>query len=85
MLREIGGAAEISAARADVRRLAADLDPEVSLSAELVASELMTNAILHGGGSGRLQVTRTATGGLRIGVADNERRAPIVGVSVGVV
>lgn len=79
--REIGGAAEISEARAEVRRIAADLDPEVALSSELVASELMTNAILHGGGRGWLRVTRTPTGGLRIGVADNERRVPIVGVS----
>ena len=81
VLREIGDAAEISAARADVRRVAADLDPEVGLAAELVSSELLANALLHGGGSGRLRVTRTPAGGLRIAVADTERRAPIVGVS----
>jgi serine phosphatase RsbU (regulator of sigma subunit) len=81
VLRDIGDAAEISEARADVRRATADLDAELALAAELVASELMTNAILHGGGRGRLRVTHTASGGLRIGVADIERRAPIVGVS----
>lgn len=79
--RDIGDAAEISAARADVRRAALDLDPEVSTSAELVASELMTNALLHGGGAGQLRISHTSAGGLRVAVADGERRAPIVGVS----
>ena len=81
VLRDIDAAAEMSAARADVRRLAQDLDPEVGLAAEVVASELLTNALLHGGGRGRLSLQRTASGGIRIGVADGERRVPIVGVS----
>ena len=81
VLLDIGDPAQISDARAEVRRATTDLDPEVALSAELVASELMTNALLHGGGSGQLRLTYLDSGGLRIAVADRERRAPIVGVS----
>ena len=52
VLRNIASAAEISEARAAIRRLAADLDPEIGLAAELVSSELLANALLHGGGAG---------------------------------
>lgn len=81
VLRDIGDASEISEARAAVREVATGLDPEVAPSAELVASELVTNALLHGGGHGQLRLERTDTGGLRITVVDQERRLPIVGVS----
>jgi PAS domain S-box-containing protein len=77
--REITELAEIAEARADVARATARIDPALVDAAQLVASELLTNALLHGGGRGRLSVTASADG-VRIAVADDERRPPIAGI-----
>jgi serine phosphatase RsbU (regulator of sigma subunit)/GAF domain-containing protein/anti-sigma regulatory factor (Ser/Thr protein kinase) len=79
--REITEPAAIAEGRAVVRRVAAAVDPELVEIAALVASELMTNAVLHGGGRGLLEVTEVAGGRVRIGVTDFERRVPLVGVA----
>lgn len=71
---------QLSAARAAVRRASALVAPDLADTAELVASELVTNALLHGGGRAELRV-RGVEGGLRVGVRDAEPRAPLVAVA----
>jgi len=71
---------QLSRARAAVRRAAAMVDPDLGDSAELAASELITNALLHGGGRAEVRI-RGIEGGLRIGVRDGETRAPLVAVT----
>ena len=71
---------ELSGARAVVRRAAADVDADLADAAELVASELLTNALLHGGGRGVLVVT-TVDDRLHLAVQDGEPRAPVVAVA----
>lgn len=46
--------------------------------AELLVSELVTNAVLHGRSRPRLTVTPTAGGGLSVGVGDDNSRLPVV-------
>ena len=71
---------DLRAARATASAAAAHVDPDLSDTAELVASELLTNALLHGGGWGRMTVAPTERG-VRILVEDRERRAPVVAVA----
>src|SRR4051794_36629112 len=78
--KEISEPSAIAEGRAEVRRVAAAVDAELVEPAALVASELMTNAILHGGGRGRLEVKAVGDDCLRISVIDGERRAPLVGI-----
>lgn len=68
---------ELAGARHQARRAAEEIDGELADSVELVASELLTNALLHGGGWAQLTVSPTAHG-IRVTVADRERRAPVV-------
>ena len=71
---------ELAAARAAAAVAASQVDPELGDSAALVASELLTNALLHGGGWARLVVSQVPDG-IRIAVQDRERRSPIVAVA----
>jgi PAS domain S-box-containing protein len=76
---------ELAGARAAAAAGAARIDPELADAASLVASELLTNALLHGGGWALL-VVEAAAGtprgpGVRISVHDRERRAPVVAVA----
>jgi len=72
--------AELSNARAHIRNVVSDLTRDLADSAQLVATELLTNALLHGGGRATLRVTATEAG-VRIAVHDFERRSPIVAVA----
>ena len=47
-------------------------------AAQLVVSELVTNALLHGGGSATVKVCESPRGGIRIEVIDGSRRPPVV-------
>jgi anti-sigma regulatory factor (Ser/Thr protein kinase) len=71
---------ELAGARHKARQAAEAIDPDLADSVELVASELLTNALLHGGGWGQLRVSPTAQG-IRVTVVDRERRAPVVAVA----
>lgn len=72
---------EVAIARAGVRReVAAAGGDELADAVALVASELITNALLHGGGWAGVSVT-VHEGCARLSVFDHERRAPIVGVA----
>jgi PAS domain-containing protein len=71
---------ELAEARRLARQAAEAVDADLADSAELVASELLTNALLHGGGWARLAVDATPQG-VRVTVADKERRAPVVAVA----
>jgi serine phosphatase RsbU (regulator of sigma subunit)/anti-sigma regulatory factor (Ser/Thr protein kinase) len=69
----------VSRARATVRRRTAELGHEdLSHEAALVASELLTNAVLHAGGCTDLTVNPTE-GGVRIEVRDESRVPPMLG------
>lgn len=72
--------AELAAARARAGRGASRVSPALAEVAELVASELLTNSLLHGGGKATLRVQRHGDG-VRIAVRDDERRSPIVAVA----
>lgn len=76
----ITGPSQLAAARSRAGRGAAKVAPELAETAELVTSELLTNSLLHGGGSAVLAVERRG-GRVRIAVRDYERRSPLVGVS----
>jgi serine phosphatase RsbU (regulator of sigma subunit) len=69
----------VRAARDVVARGAEALDrPDLADDASLVASELVTNAILHGGGCTGVDV-RPAAGGLRVEIRDASRLPPLLG------
>lgn len=69
----------VARAREAVRDALRDLDEGLVQSAELITSELVTNAILHGGGVVDVTVTRT-NGVVRIGVTDRSRAKPMMGL-----
>jgi PAS domain-containing protein len=79
-MMSITGPAQLGAARARAGRGAAKVAPELAERAELVASELLTNSLLHAGGEATLLVERRGDA-VRIAVRDQERRGPLVGVS----
>ncbi|POX46101.1 ATP-binding protein [Streptomyces sp. Ru71] len=58
------------------RTTGADCDEEALSDALLVASELASNAILHGGGVTGFTVDLVA-GGVRVSVCDRSRRLPV--------
>ncbi len=68
--------ADLSAARATIRSALAGQPDGLVHTAELVGSELITNALLHGGGVAAVSVT-SAEGTVRIEVSDRNRRAPV--------
>jgi serine phosphatase RsbU (regulator of sigma subunit) len=67
-------------ARALVRAAMTGRSDESIAAAELVASELVTNGLLHGGGWSSVEV-RPIDGGVRIEAADRNRRTPLVAVA----
>lgn len=71
---------EVAVARAAVRAEVAASDVRLADAAALVASELITNALLHAGGWAEVTAT-TGDGCARVTVADRETRAPVVGVA----
>lgn len=71
---------QLAGARRLARAEAESVDPDLADTAELVASELLTNALLHGGGRGELAVFPSGHG-VRVVVVDDERRAPVVAVA----
>lgn len=56
---------------------AAHLSQDVSDAAVLLTSELVTNALLHTGGTQRITVT-TRVDGVRVEVGDNSRVLPVL-------
>ena len=68
----------VALARGVTRDVAGTCSPTCVHAAELVASELVTNALLHGGGRAAVRVV-TLDGGVRIEVADASPHAPFVG------
>ena len=69
----------VAGTRVTVRQLAAEFGhAEHADDAALVASELVTNAVLHGGGCAGVDVTSTGRG-LRIAVRDRNRVPPVLG------
>ena len=59
--------------------LTANGQAELLHEAQLVLSELVTNALLHGGGWARARFAKTDAGGVRITVEDHARLSPIRG------
>ncbi len=74
----VAGEADVAAVRVAVREVMADCPPDLVHSAELVATELVTNALLHGGGTATASVALTDTGA-RLEVADASPQAPLLG------
>ena len=72
--------ADVALVRRAVRTVMTPRDSETAYFAELIATELATNALLHGGGIAVVAVKQTDDG-VRIEVADRSRRAPLVGLS----
>ncbi|QYG91685.1 ATP-binding protein [Iamia sp. SCSIO 61187] len=74
---EVAGEADVARVRAAARDVLSSGAPELVHAAELVATELATNGLLHG--TGRVVATvRPVDGGVRIEVGDASRRAPLV-------
>jgi len=71
---EVLSDAEVGRARRLIRQVVDDVD--LAYSAQLVATELITNALLHGGGRAHVTVDPTASG-VRIEVRDRNRQAPL--------
>ena len=77
--RELGAADVVSGARANMVQRASELGrEELADDAKLVLSELMTNAMLHGGGCTGVEILSIAEG-LRIEVRDGSHLAPLLG------
>jgi serine phosphatase RsbU (regulator of sigma subunit) len=77
--RPIDPSGDLSRARAAAHTSARELGrPDLAEDAALVLSELLTNAILHGGGCTGMKVGGIA-GGLRIEVRDRSRLPPMIG------
>ena len=75
--------ADWAAARAGRRHLEAmcralKTTPEVVDVARVLVSELVTNAVIHGHSSPRLDVGTGARGALYVGVGDDDSRYPVV-------
>ena len=76
--RQLGDADVVSGARAAVVRRATELGHEdLADDARLVLSELVTNAMLHGGGCTGIEIT-SIDHGLRIEVRDGSRLPPLL-------
>jgi serine phosphatase RsbU (regulator of sigma subunit)/anti-sigma regulatory factor (Ser/Thr protein kinase) len=71
---------EVGAARRATREVMTALSQECVAAAELVASELVTNGLLHGGGCAVFQARAIDTG-VRIEVSDHNHNAPLVAVA----
>jgi serine phosphatase RsbU (regulator of sigma subunit)/anti-sigma regulatory factor (Ser/Thr protein kinase) len=69
----------VARARRTARDAAGAAD-DLAFASELVASELVTNAVLHAGGVADVAI-RAIDGGVRIEVADRTRDAPFVAVA----
>src|SRR3954471_21138560 len=76
---EVAGDADVAQARRVIREVLEGGSEEAVYRAELVASELVTNALLHGGGVAVVAV-RPMKSGVRIEVSDRNRHAPLVAV-----
>lgn len=75
---EVAGEADVARVRAAARHVLSAGTPELVHAAELVATELATNALLHG--VGRVVATvAPVDGGVRVEVVDGSHRAPLVG------
>jgi serine phosphatase RsbU (regulator of sigma subunit)/anti-sigma regulatory factor (Ser/Thr protein kinase) len=70
---DVSADADVGVARRAVRAAAAEMPADVGSRAELVVTELVTNALLHGGGRARVTVV-PIEGGLRLEVRDDNRR-----------
>jgi len=70
--------ADVARVRAAVREVVAECPPDLVHSAELVATELATNAVLHGEGEAAVTIAVVA-GMIRLDVTDESPRAPLVG------
>ncbi|MBV9662648.1 MAG: SpoIIE family protein phosphatase [Actinobacteria bacterium] len=77
---EITGSEHVGRARRLAREAMAGRSDVSQAAAELVASELVTNALLHGGGCAALEVVPLADG-IRLEVTDNNQRAPLVALA----
>ncbi len=77
---EVLAESDVAEARRAVRDATAAESLDLAFAAEMVVTELATNALLHGGGAAAVTAT-TIPGGVRVEVADSSRRTPIVGVS----
>lgn len=71
---------DVRQARAAVRRAMVGCSDDAVHAAELVVTELVTNALLHGEGVRDVRV-RPIAGGVRLEVADAVRRAPFLAPS----
>jgi GAF domain-containing protein len=86
MLRDVTGSrqvpvraeADVARVRAAVREAVAGCSPDLVHAAELVATELATNAVLHGEGEAAVTIAVVA-GTIRLDVTDGSPRAPLVG------
>lgn len=72
----VGGAGSIAAARKMVRALTHGHPDDVSAVAELLTDELLTNAVVHGGGEFTL-AAGIEGGWLRVVVSDSTPTAPV--------
>jgi serine phosphatase RsbU (regulator of sigma subunit) len=74
---EIRATGEVVRARHAARAAMAGHSPESVTAAELVTSELVTNALLHGGGVADVTVSPIGDG-IRVEVGDRNRRGPLM-------
>ncbi|MDQ1397730.1 MAG: hypothetical protein QOG64_2989, partial [Acidimicrobiaceae bacterium] len=77
---KVGGDADVARARRAAHAALDGRSDDCVYSAELIVSELVTNALLHGGGSAQLTVLPIQDGA-RIEVSDGNRNTPLVGVA----
>ena len=77
---EIAGDADVSAARATVRAAMASRDADVAYAAEVIVSELVANAVLHGEGVASVVIIEI-DGGVRLEVSDHDEHAPLVAIA----
>jgi GAF domain-containing protein len=75
---EVAAEADLATVRAAVREVMATCPPDLVHSAELIATELATNALLHGGGPAAASIGLVGDGA-RLEVADASPHAPLVG------
>ena len=73
---DVDSEADVSRVREAVRDLVPRTPDDTDYAAQLVASELTTNALLHGGGTATVVLTELP-GGVRIEVHDGNRHAPM--------
>lgn len=73
-----GGKLAISSARRKVRALTKDYGSDVSAVAELLAGELLTNAVVHGGGRFAMEASVDEVAVLHVVVVDEAPTQPPV-------